>query len=114
MDKKLPSVFANKIAKDIDNNEKVYYSKLENKVENNDQTNTKKNTNKLESNLNVNQKINKIFGSTKYVYKADVRILLKNGEIEDRIIGRNSTHLITMDNKLIPIADIIDIDFIEK
>ena len=114
MDKKLPSVFANKIAKYINNNEKVYYSKLEDRVEKDDQTNTKINTNKLENNLNVNQKISKIFNSTKYVYKADVHISLKNGEINDRIIGRNSTHLITMDNKLIPISDIIDINFIEK
>lgn len=114
MDKKLPSVFANKIEKKINNNEQIYYSKLEDKKEINKNNYDKEHLEIIGNNLNINQKINKIFSSTKYVYKADVHIILKNGEIEDRIIGKNSTHLITMDNKLIPIGDIIDINFVEK
>lgn len=111
MDKKLPGIFANKIDKNISNNKDVYYSanndsKLEISESRNDES-------KKDSNLNVYQKINKIFSSTRYVYKADVRIKLKNEQINCRIIGKNATHLITMDNKLIPISDIIDISFLE-
>lgn len=110
MEKKLPGIFANKINKNISNNKDVYYSanndsKLEISESRNDES-------KKDSNLNVYQKINKIFSSTRYVYKADVRIQLKNEQIDCRIIGKNATHLITMDNKLIPISDIIDINFL--
>ena len=34
---------------------------------------------------------------------------LKDGTVTKRIIGKNNTHLITMENELIPISDIIDI-----
>ena len=61
----------------------------------------------------MNQKINKIFGSSRYVYKADVDITLKDGKVSKRIIGRNKNELITMDNELIKISDIIDIKFTE-
>lgn len=110
MEKKLPGIFANKIDKNISNNKDVYYSanndsKLEISESRNDES-------KKDSNLNVYQKINKIFSSTRYVYKADVRIQLKDEQIDCRIIGKNATHLITMDNKLIPISDIIDINFL--
>lgn len=110
MGKKLPSVFANKIEKNINNNERVYYSKKE---EQNDENRGEKNYQKLDSNLNINQKINKIFSSTNYVYKMNVRIILKDNKIERKIIGKNATHLITMENELIPIGDIIDIEIIK-
>ena len=112
MEKKLPGIFANKIDKNVNNNKTVYYSKLDEKEEN---LRTEKKENlKPTSNLNVNQKINKIFSSTKYVYKADVKITLENEQIECRIIGRNANHLITIENKLIPISSIVDIDFIDN
>lgn len=113
MEKKLPSVFANKIEKNINNNESVYYS-CNNNEPVKKQKMSSKITEKFDSNLNINQKINKIFSSTKYVYKADVRIYLKNENIDCKIIGKNATHLITMDNKLIPLSDIIDIEFINN
>lgn len=106
MEKKLPSIFANKINKNIDNNKKVYYSDLEeNKID------EKLNKNFLKPQLNINQKINKIFNSSKYVYKADVTIKLKDKTINKKIIGKNNNNIITIDNELIPISDIEDIDF---
>ena len=94
---KLPNMFKNNITKKIDNNEEIYYS-----------------YNNLERNVsergeNVLQKINTIFSSNNYIYKADVEIVLKDKTINKRIIGRNKTHLITIDNDLIPISDILDI-----
>ena len=94
MDK--PKVFKNAINKSINNNKKVFYSKSKQKE-------------KIDDSRNVIQKINDIFTSPNYVYKANVKIKTNNDIITTRIIGRNKDYIITMDNKLIPIKDIIDI-----
>lgn len=104
MENKKPKIFANKIEKDIKNNEKYFYSNMEEKQENKEENNEK-------PEKNVSQKINDIFSSTRYVYKADVDIKLKDSELKTKIIGKNKTHLITIDNELIPISNIEDIKF---
>ena len=103
--KDLPNVFHNNINKTFNNNEKVFYS-----------GNSKEENQKLENpteekkdNRNVLQKINDIFASPNYIYKANVEITLKDKKITKRIIGRNKNYIITMDNDLIPIVDIVDI-----
>lgn len=103
MEKKLPGVFANKVNGKAGNNEDVYCS-FDNKEER-----TAKTPSKL-TGKNVNQKINEIFNSNSYIYKADVKITLKSGTVTKRIVGRNATHLITIDNELIPITDVVDIE----
>ena len=103
MENKKPKIFANKIEKYIKNNEKYFYSNMEEKQENLEEHN--------KTEKNVSQKINDIFSSTRYVYKADVDIKLKDSELKTKIIGKNKTHLITIDNELIPISDIEDIKF---
>lgn len=109
MDKKLPKVFANTISKELNNNERVYYEKNE------DVKKEAKPKKKVSNNLNINQKINKIFGSSKYVYKADVKITFKDGNtLNKKIIGRNKNELITMENELIDISLISDIEFSEN
>lgn len=113
MDKKLPGIFANKIDKTLCNNENIYYSCSEKIDEDrNLMNNLELGKQSVTSTLNVNQKINNIFSSNKYVYKADVNIITKQGKFVKKIIGQNKTHLITMENELIPISDIIDIDFV--
>ncbi len=99
MEKKLPGVFPGKVSSDAGNNIKMaYVGNEDRKVE-------------TVSGENVNQKINKIFNSTNYIYKADVVIKLKDGRtLNKRIVGKNKLHLITMENELIPITDIVDID----
>lgn len=94
--KDLPKVFHNRLDKKFNNNESVYYSDRGVKDDTID-------------NRTVLQKINDIFASPNYVYKANVEITLKDKKINKRIIGRNANYLITMDNNLIPITDIIDI-----
>ena len=95
--KELPKIFHNNINKDFKNNSNVFYSSERNKEENID-------------NRNVLQKINDIFSSPNYVYKANVEIVLKDKTVNKRIIGRNKNYIITMDNQLIPVNDIIDIN----
>ena len=100
--KKLPKVFANKVDKKAGNNEKVFYSDHDIKDENEEKT--------IIKNKNINQKINDIFNSSNYIYKADVLIKLKNKTVTKRIIGRNNQYIMTIENELIPISDIIDIN----
>lgn len=99
MDKKLPKVFVNQIDKQINNNEKVFYSKEERSA-------------KEVKGSNINEKISAIFASPKYVYKADVKIKLKDKTITKRIVGKNGNFLITIENELIPISDILDISYV--
>lgn len=102
--KELPKVFHNQINKDFNNNRNVYYSK--NKY---DDTREVKTDNKT-----IYQKINEIFSSPNYIYKANVEITLKDKVLTKRIIGRNKNYIITMDNLLISIDDIIDIKSLKK
>lgn len=103
--KDLPKVFHNKIDKKFDNNRSVFYSSNSyNDVESIDSTDHR----------TVIQKINDIFSSPNYVYKANVEITLKDKKITKRIIGRNKNYIITMDNNLIPITDIVDIKSVKK
>ena len=110
MNKKLPSVFQNKIDKKIDNNEHIYYS--DNKKEEKEIKRKIKTENKKLGVVkdNVRWKIKELFSSSNYIYKLDVVIKLKDKEIKKRIIGRNKNNLITIDNELISINDIIDIN----
>lgn len=106
MNKKLPKVFQNKIEKDISNNDKYYYSANKENVGND----VKESVNYKEIKpKNINKKINEIFASPTYVYKANVEITTKDSTITTKVIGRNKSYLITMDNKTIPIDNIIDI-----
>lgn len=115
MEKKLPSVFANKVERNAGNNKRVFYSADERMTaslpnENGqDRTSTGRTISTGEITKNINQKINEIFKSSNYIYKADVELKLKSGKITKRIIGKNANNLITMDNELIPISEIIDI-----
>ncbi len=114
MEKKVPGVFANKVDKNIGNNKKVYYSgqdergNLE-KSENESLSRSSILENLKKGTRNINQKINDIFNSSNYIYKADVELKLKSGTVTKRIVGKNATHLITIENELIPISDIVDI-----
>lgn len=105
--KELPKVFANKIDKKITNNKEYDVS------QNNEEIIKKEDFKGIPIGKNINQKINDIFSSYKYVYKADVIITTESGEITKKIIGKNNNNLITIDNELISIDTIKDIRFKE-
>ena len=108
MSKKLPEIFHNNIDKKLNNNKDVFYSVNDNDdIINNKDNNLNKN---ISVNKSIRQKINEIFASPSYVYKASVIIKTKDNTINKRIIGRNSKYLITMDNEKIDIDSIIDIE----
>lgn len=106
MEKKLPKVYANNVSLN-DNNRKFYYKKSDS-VDIIDSVDV---FTKSKFELSVSQKINKIFTSSRYVYKALVDITLESGIVSKKIIGRNKNSLITMENELININEIIDIKF---
>ncbi len=106
MEKKLPGIFANQIDKPLANNERVSYGAKEKKEEREERSING-------SGKNINQKLHDIFASPRYVYKADVKIVTKDGTFTKKIIGQNNTHLITIDNELFPISDIVDISFVD-
>ncbi|NLL45137.1 MAG: hypothetical protein GX247_05695 [Mollicutes bacterium] len=109
MEKKLPKMFVNKIDKELNNNKKVYYSKSNN-IEKEEKKEINENWLDL-SNKTVKEKLDAIFNSPSYVYQASVDITLKSGTISKKVIGKSLTHIITMDDELIPIDEIIDIDY---
>lgn len=91
-------VFVNNINKSIKNNKEIYHYKNDD-IEIIDV-----------SDVNVRSKINDIFSSNSFVYKSRVEIKLKDGNsvIED-VIAVKDDNIITLNNKKIPINDILDI-----
>ena len=92
---KLPNVFASPINKKLNNYQDMYRS--DKKV-------------KPYNPKDINKKINEIFGSLNHVYKSKVRITMTDGVKEEEIVGKTNTNLLTIDNKLIKITDILDIE----
>lgn len=97
--KKIPSVFANNDVRN-NNNEKVYYSSLDVKTDRPSLIGK-----------NVRDKINSIFNSNNYIYKADVEITLDDKVITKRIVGISGDSLLTITNEKIKIKDIVDINY---
>ena len=97
MKKNLPKVFQNTINKELKNNESIYYSLSKN----NDlviKKSEKKEYEEIVNNSNIEKKINDIFKSSNYIYKAKVDIKTSNSTINTRIIGRNKEYIITFEN----------------
>ena len=95
--KKLPKLYTNTFDKKIDNS--IEYIKINNIKENE----------KIYSKYTIKEKIDNLFKSKNYIYKINVEIELINGNINCTIIGKTKNSLITLDNNLININDIIDI-----
>ena len=91
---KLPELYTNKFDKKIDNSlDYVILSSTEESKP-----------------INLKDKINNIFKSKKYIYKIDVEIKLKDKIINETLIGKTKNNLITINNELIDINNIIDIN----
>lgn len=103
MNKLLPNVFVNKNVKKVDNNKEFYYG---NDVNNNTFSDEVKS-------VLIRKKINDIFTSNKFIYKAKVVITLSSGDKTYTLIARDNTKLLTIDNEVINISDILDIKYVE-
>jgi hypothetical protein len=105
MKKNLPELFHNPIDKKISNNDAFYYS-----CNDNSDKKEERSTKNVQDTINIRQKINNIFSSPSYISSSNVTLLLKSGERNVKIIGRNKDYLITIDNEKINIEDILDIN----
>lgn len=96
--KKLPELYTNTFDKKIDNS--LEYITIPNEtIENNTDL----------SKYALNKKIENIFKSKNYIYKIKVEISYQNETTTETIIGKTKNNLITIDNKLININDVLDI-----
>lgn len=103
MNKKLPNVFANRNTGIIKNNKEMFYSK---------EQNFQNSGNLKDPNIRlimIRKKINDLFNSDNFVYKARAIITTGEGDKEYTLIAKNNDSLLTIDNKSIPINEILDI-----
>ncbi|MDD3821998.1 MAG: hypothetical protein ACOXZW_01940 [Bacilli bacterium] len=113
MDMRKPSLFVNPIVKKITNSQQLFYSKHQDTKT--QKLKTKASVNKITTNIekftaqSIDEKINSLLELPKYLYDLDLEIVTNAENVITKIIGKNKTHLITTDNKLIPIVDIVDI-----
>ena len=99
--KKLPDLYTNTFDKKIDNS--IDFISIKNEDE----------TIKKVSNYDIREKIDNIFKSKNYIYKINVEIKLINENINCYVRGKTKNSVITIDNKLISINDILDIKKID-
>jgi hypothetical protein len=90
MKKELPKVFQNRIVKPINNNDRVFYG---------DSKDSRKSSSTVDELFKPNE-----------IYRTNARITLKDRTIDKKIIGRTQNNLITIDNEIIPISEIIQIE----
>ena len=100
MKKDLPKMYHSSINKNIENVQNIFSSI---NYRDNDIRSISYNQ------FDIENKINNIFNSPNFIYKADVNILTDKGLIKKKIIGKRNGYLITIDNETIPINTIKDI-----
>ena len=103
MKKELPKMYQTKINKTVPSIQKVYSTI---NMPNEDRTYDR---GTRYSSISIDKKIDSIFNSPDYVYKADVTIVTDTEELKRRIVARNRNNIITIDNEFIPISIIRDI-----
>lgn len=102
MNKKLPNIFVNKNTGIVKNNEEFYYGK----------DNINNETKIIDNNMKdilIRKKIDDIFNSSSFIYKARVIITTKDNDKEYTLIGKDKNKLLTIDNETILISDVLDI-----
>ena len=94
--KKLPSIYKNKINKNITNNSTVYYC-------------TSKNIKKTEEKQNIYEFLDRLFNEMGYSFNKPVIIKTKDNVFETAIIRKENNKLLTLTDDYIDIDDIISI-----
>lgn len=108
MKKKLPGIYKG-IVKNVSKNQKQTILSKNNQEEKDERIRTD-----IDDGKSVNRQIKNIFNSPNYVYKANVSIIMQNGEnLKKTIIGRTNNSLITIDDELIDVSKISQIDFLD-
>lgn len=98
--KKLPKITQNEIKKQINNNKIACKCEVKEKLEKNIIPDNQDNITKI---------LNKIFSGLGYSYNIPVNIITKDKEYNTSLITKTKDKIITLDNEIINIADIISI-----
>lgn len=106
MKKELPKMYQTRINKVVPSIQKVY-STLDTRHEVSEVK--EEITGTRYSSISIEKKIDNIFNSPDYVYKADVTIVTDTETLRRRVIARNRNNIITINNEYIPISIIRDI-----
>jgi len=101
--KKLPKVYKNNI-KNIHNNKKIFDSL-------NEVSNISKNIVNEIDKIDIKDKIKKLIKDKNYIFNTKVTLVFKDKEEVCNIAGVVNNNIITMDNQIIKIKDLIDIKY---
>lgn len=99
--KKLPKIYQNDITRCINNNKKVCYLKDEEQIEEEQPT-------------NLDETLNEIFNGIGNSYNIPVEIITKNRKYQTSLISKTDNYIITLDNEIISLSDIVDIKIKKK
>ena len=97
-------IYVNKITKRINNNQNF----CEIQELNNNTTNIKENIN---NDSLIKEKLNNLFNINGYIFNKNVEIITKNKKYSTKIAGKVNNYIITLDNDIINISDIMDINY---
>ncbi len=109
MQKKLPKIYQSSFSHKVDNNNKVFYSFYQNKQS---MENYPYSAN-LESNhqeeKSVESTLRELFQTTGYIFNIPVEIKTSTRTLDTKIAGKVKNTIITLDNDVIPISEIVSI-----
>ncbi len=97
---KLPKIYQNKIDKEINNNKKIYYGEAL----------SKKKEDFYHDRREIEQVIDDIFKKPTYSFNTELLIYTKNKIYDTSLIAKTKGQVLTFDNDLIPISEIIKIE----
>lgn len=107
--KKLPKIFQNEFTKPINNNKKVCYLKEEEDASINKLSSKVEEDNPISDEFDIRTVLDQIFSGIGYSYNIPVTIQTKNKTYHTSLIARTNLHVITLDNEVIPISEIVNI-----
>lgn len=102
--KKLPKIYQNEITKKIRNNKEICYLKDSETIKTHQQSET----------IDISKTLNTIFNSLGQSYNIPVVITTKDKEYVTGIVAKTKDNIITLDNDLIPLEEIINIEIKKK
>ena len=109
--KKKPKVFANEINKNIRNNKVIYDSSKNDNVILEKLELIKQKKESVNNSNKTLDKIKDLLDREGYIFNVDVLIKTNNKEYQTHIASVINNHIITLDNDIINIDDVIDIKY---
>lgn len=106
MNKNLPRISKFSTDKNFSNNKHAYYSFI--KEDNSDVRSTLKNNNGSDNNNRV-ETLDELFNAGEYIFNIPVYIKTNSEDFSTMIVGKVNDHIITKDNRVIKIKDIVSI-----